>query len=296
MKVYDCFMFFDENLVLELRLNLLDKYVDYFVIVESKYNHKGEAKKLNFDIKKFKKFEQKIIYIIYDQQPSDLYKFEKEDTKRDIDGKYIFNAYKRENAQRNLISQGLKNASLDDLIIISDVDEIPNLEKINFNKIKNEILIFRQDMFYYKFNLKLSNFKWTGSKACKMKKLISPQWLRNIKDKKFAFYRIDTFFSSTKYRNLKFIEDGGWHYTNMKNAKEIEHKLRSYLHHQEFEANHINLEQIEKIIKSKKAIYNVNADKRQGKFGEGPQLIKINSDEIPNYLKNNPQIYSKWLD
>ena len=296
MKVYDCFMFFDENLVLELRLNLLDKYVDYFVIVESKYNHKGEAKKLNFDIKKFKKFEQKIIYIIYDQQPSDLYKFEKEDTKRDIDGKYIFNAYKRENAQRNLISQGLKNASLDDLIIISDVDEIPNLEKINFNKIKNEILIFRQDMFYYKFNLKLSNFKWTGSKACKMKKLISPQWLRNIKDKKFAFYRFDTFFSSTKYRNLKFIEDGGWHYTNMKNAKEIEHKLRSYLHHQEFEANHINLEQIEKIIKSKKAIYNVNADKRQGKFGEGPQLIKINSDKIPNYLKNNPQIYSKWLD
>ena len=296
MKVYDCFMFFDENLVLELRLNLLDKYVDYFVIVESKYNHKGEAKKLNFDIKKFKKFEQKIIYIIYDQQPSDLYKFEKEDTKRDIDGKYIFNAYKRENAQRNLISQGLKNASLDDLIIISDVDEIPNLEKINFNKIKNEILVFRQDMFYYKFNLKLSNFKWTGSKACKMKKLISPQWLRNIKDKKFAFYRIDTFFSSTKYRNLKFIEDGGWHYTNMKNAKEIEHKLRSYLHHQEFEANHINLEQIEKIIKSKKAIYNVNADKRQGKFGEGPQLIKINSDKIPNYLKNNPQIYSKWLD
>ena len=289
-------MFFDENLVLELRLNLLDKYVDYFVIVESKYNHKGEAKKLNFDIKKFKKFEQKIIYIIYDQQPSDLYKFEKEDTKRDIDGKYIFNAYKRENAQRNLISQGLKNASLDDLIIISDVDEIPNLEKINFNKIKNEILVFRQDMFYYKFNLKLSNFKWTGSKACKMKKLISPQWLRNIKDKKFAFYRIDTFFSSTKYRNLKFIEDGGWHYTNMKNAKEIEHKLRSYLHHQEFEANHINLEQIEKIIKSKKAIYNVNADKRQGKFGEGPQLIKINSDKIPNYLKNNPQIYSKWLD
>ena len=289
-------MFFDENLVLELRLNLLDKYVDYFVIVESKYNHKGEAKKLNFDIKKFKKFEQKIIYIIYDQQPSDLYKFEKEDTKHDIDSKYIFNAYKRENAQRNLISQGLKNASLDDLIIISDVDEIPNLEKINFNKIKNEILIFRQDMFYYKFNLKLSNFKWTGSKACKMKKLISPQWLRNIKDKKFAFYRFDTFFSSTKYRNLKFIENGGWHYTNMKNAKEIEYKLRSYLHHQEFEANRINLEQIEKIIKSKKAIYDVNADKRQGKFGEGPQLIKINSDEIPNYLKNNLQIYSKWLD
>ena len=109
-------MFFDENLVLELRLNLLDKYVDYFVIVESKYNHKGEAKKLNFDIKKFKKFEQKIIYIIYDQQQSDLYKFEKGDTKREIDGKYIFNAYKRENEQRNEISKGLKKASIHDII------------------------------------------------------------------------------------------------------------------------------------------------------------------------------------
>ena len=289
-------MFFDENLVLELRLNLLDKYVDYFVIVESKYNHKGEAKKLNFDLKKFKKFEKKIIYIIHDQEPSDLYKFEKKDSQADISSKYIFNAYKRENDQRNLISQGLKSASQDDIIIISDVDEIPNLEKVNLNKIKNEILIFRQDMFYYKFNLKLSNFKWTGSKACKMKKLINPQWLRNIKDKKFPFYRLDTFFSSTKYRNLNIIEDGGWHYTNMKNAKEIEHKLKSYLHHQEFDENPLSYIEIEKIIESKKAIYNLGVDKRQNKFGEGPSLVKINSDEIPNYLKNNPQIYSKWLD
>ena len=70
-------MYFDEDLVLELRLNLLNKHVDYFVIVESKYNHKGESKKLNFDIKNFKKFEKKIIYLIYEKEPSDLYKFEK---------------------------------------------------------------------------------------------------------------------------------------------------------------------------------------------------------------------------
>ena len=76
------------------------------------------------------------------------------------------------------------------------------LQEINFNTIKNEIIIFRHEMFYYKFNLKLPNYKWTGSKACRMKNLKSPQWLRNIKDKKFGFYRIDTFFSDTKYRNL----------------------------------------------------------------------------------------------
>ena len=239
---------------------------------------------------------KKIIYIIYDQEPSDLYKFKKKDTQADISSKYIFNAYKRENGQRNLISQGLKSASPDDIIIISDVDEIPNLEKVNLNKIKNEIIIFRQDMFYYKFNLKLSNFKWTGSKACKMKKLVNPQWLRNIKDKKFPFYRLDTLFSSNKYRNLNIIEDGGWHYTNMKNAREIEHKLKSYLHHQEFDENPLSYKEIEKIIESKKAIYNLRVDKRQNKFGEGPSLVKVKSDEIPNYLKNNPQIYSKWLD
>ncbi len=289
-------MYFDEDLVLDLRLNLLNKHVDYFVIVESKYNHKGESKKLNFDIKNFKKFENKIIYLIYEKEPSDLYKFEKNDTQSDITSKYIFNAGKRENGQRNFILEGIKHASPEDLIIISDLDEIPNLKNINLSEIKNEVLIFRQDMFYYKFNLKLPNYKWTGSKACKMKILKNPQWLRNIKDKKFGFYRIDTFFSNTKYRNLKIVEDGGWHYTNIKTAKEIEYKLRSYLHHHEFDINPLSLEQIENIIKDRKAIYNLELDQRQNKFGNGPPLIKIELGEIPDYLKYNPDIFNKWLD
>ena len=275
---------------------MLNKHVDYFVIVESKYNHKGESKKLNFDIKNFKKFEKKIIYLIYEKEPSDLYKFEKNDTQSDITSKYIFNAGKRENGQRNFILEGIKHASPEDLIIISDLDEIPNLKNINLSEIKNEVLIFRQDMFYYKFNLKLPNYKWTGSKACKMKILKNPQWLRNIKDKKFGFYRIDTFFSNTKYRNLKIVEDGGWHYTNIKTAKEIEYKLRSYLHHHEFDINPLSLEQIENIIKDRKAIYNLELDQRQNKFGNGPPLIKIELGEIPDYLKNNPDIFNKWLD
>ena len=289
-------MYFDENLVLDLRLNLLDKYVDYFVIVESKFNHKGDPKNLNFDIKNFKKFEKKIIYLIYDQEPLDLYKFKKEDTQPITSSKYIFNAGKRENGQRNFISKGLKNAELNDVIIVSDVDEIPNLSEINLNNIKNEIVIFRQDMFYYKFNLKLSDFKWTGSKACKMKNFKNPQWLRNIKDKKFSFFRLDTLFSDTKYKNLLIVENGGWHYTNIKTAKEIEYKLKSYLHHQEFEENPLSLKQIENIIENKRAIYNLGVDQRQNKFGNGPPLIKIGLKEIPDYLKNNPDIFNEWLD
>jgi len=63
MKIYDCFQFFNEENVLDLRLNILDEFVDFFVIVESTTDHQGRDKKLNFDIEKFKKFKKKIIYI-----------------------------------------------------------------------------------------------------------------------------------------------------------------------------------------------------------------------------------------
>ena len=136
MKIFDCFMYFDEDLVLELRLNLLDAYVDYFVIVESKFNHKGEKRELKFDINKYQRFEKKIIYLIFDQIPSNL-DIIKEDEDKDIRiSKYMFNAGKRENGQRNFIINGLKEASDEDLILISDVDEIPNLQNIDFLKIR----------------------------------------------------------------------------------------------------------------------------------------------------------------
>ena len=129
-------MYFDEDLVLELRLNLLDAYVDYFVIVESKFNHKGEKRELKFDINKYQRFEKKIIYLIFDQIPSNL-DIIKEDEDKDIRiSKYMFNAGKRENGQRNFIINGLKEASDEDLILISDVDEIPNLQNIDFLKIR----------------------------------------------------------------------------------------------------------------------------------------------------------------
>ena len=74
MKIYDCFQFFDEEMLLDLRLNILDKYVDKFVITEATYAHNGKFKKLVFDINKFSKFKDKIIYIVVDKQPSGLLK------------------------------------------------------------------------------------------------------------------------------------------------------------------------------------------------------------------------------
>lgn len=296
MKVFDCFMYFDEDLVLDLRLNTLNSNVDFFVIVESTYNHKGEKRNLKFDIKKFAKFKDKIKYIVYDIEPEGIETISENDNESIKSSKYILNAARRENGQRNYIIQGLLNSDDEDVILISDLDEIPNLSNYNLNNIDQKILLFKQDMFYYKFNLQIPNFKWVGTKACKKKKLISPQWLRNIKDRKYPFYRIDTFFSQTKYTNIEFVNQGGWHFSNIKTASEIEHKLKSYLHHREFDLEPLSKNEIENIIKNKKAIYDLRIDQRVNKIGNGSQLVKYDFGKLPEYLQLNTENYKKWLD
>ena len=114
MKIFDCFMYFDEDLVLELRLNYLSKLVDHFIIVESKFTHKGDQRELKFDINKFKRFKNKILYIPVTDMP---------------DGD---NPYLRENFQRDMITKGISKANLDDFIIVGDIDEIPDLKNLNF--------------------------------------------------------------------------------------------------------------------------------------------------------------------
>ena len=296
MKIFDCFMYFDEDLILDLRLNTLNKFIDYFVIVESIYNHKGEKRKLKFNIKKFRKFNKKIIYLIHNQIPREIKQIKKNDSENEKNTKYIFNAIFRENSQRNYILKGLKKAKDNDIILISDVDEIPNLEKVNFKTLKNKLIFFNQEMFYYKFNLRLPNFKWIGTKSCKKKYLKNPQWLRNIKDRKYPFYRLDTFFSDKKFSNVKIIKNGGWHFTNIKTAEQIRYKLKSYLHHREFEVNPVTKKQIEKLIKNRIAIYDLKLDKRSQKIGQGSKLQKYNLKKLPTYIIDNKKKYKKWID
>ena len=157
MKIFDCFMYFDEETILDLRLNALDKYVDYFVIVESVFNHRGLERKLTFNHNRFNRFRDKIIYLNYDKKPKEIKQILDSDLDFKKTGKYILNAALRENGQRNFISNGIQKAKDDDVILISDVDEIPNLENLNFKEIKQKIILFKQDMFYYKFNLRLPN-------------------------------------------------------------------------------------------------------------------------------------------
>jgi beta-1,4-mannosyl-glycoprotein beta-1,4-N-acetylglucosaminyltransferase len=289
-------MYFDEEIVLDIRLNTLDEFVDYFVIVESKFTHKGERRDLKFNHKKFNKFKKKIIYLIYDEKPKEIEEVLDEDSKDEKDRKYILGAAYRENGQRNHIEKGLANADKNDFILISDVDEIPKLSEFNFQEIEDKIILFKQNMFYYKFNLRLPNLIWTGTKGCKKKNLVSPQWLRNIKDRKYSFFRVDTFFSQKKYMNIKIINDGGWHFSNIKTPKEIEHKLRSYLHHREFDENPLSVNEIESIIKNKKAIYDLKVDKTVNKIGNGSILEKFEINKLPNYIQTNQNNLKDWID
>ena len=296
MKIFDCFMYFDEELVLDLRLNILYQNVDYFVIVERIYDHKGERRDLLFDIQKFQKFRNKIIYLVYDEIPDLVESINDTDDEKEKDRKYIMNALYRENTQRDFILEGLNNADNNDLILISDVDEIPKLSSLNFNQIDDEIILFKQDMFYYKYNLALPNFKWTGTKATKKNRLKSPQWLRNVKDKKYPFYRIDTMFSDKKYTNIKIIKDGGWHFTNIKTPKMIQHKLKSYLHHREFDQASLSILEINELVEKKQALYDLGADKRNNKVGNGLILENFEMKKLPDYIINNLEKYKSWLD
>jgi len=289
-------MFFDEEMLLDLRLNILDKFVDQFVIVESSYTHSGKEKKLIFDINKYSKFKEKINYIILKDPPEGIEVINSNDSEGEISRKEILNALKRENLQRDTIFNGLKNADSNDWIIISDLDEIPDLTKLNFNKIKNKIIFFKQKVFYYKLNLELKTLRWIGTKACRKKHLKSPQWLRNIKDKIYPKWRVDILFSEKKYNDIFFIENGGWHFSFVKKPEDIEKKLRSYLHHREYDIDPIGIEKIQNLINSKSVIYDHRVDQTQYKFGGGQKLEKIDLELLPKHISTNKEKYLDWLE
>jgi len=289
-------MFFDEEMLLDLRLNTLNKFVDKFVIVESSYTHSGKDKKLLFDINKYSKFKDKINYIELKDQPKGIEQINKGDSDLDITNKEIMNALRRENLQRDTIAKGLEEAKNDDWILISDLDEIPDLRNINFESVKNKIIFFKQKVFYYKLNLELKTLRWIGSRACRKRDLRSPQWLRNLKDKIYPKWRLDIIFSKKRYNNIFFIENGGWHFSFVKKPEDIEKKLKSYLHHREYDLDPLGIENIKNLINSKSVIYDHRVDQTQYKFGGGQKLEKIDIKFLPDHVSSNQDKYLEWLE
>ena len=269
MKIYDCFSYWDEDLLLELRLNILEKFVDYFVIIEGNKTWQNNFKKLQFNVEKFKKFKHKIIYVPVEDMP---------------EGK---NPWIRENFQRNCISRGLSQANNDDLIIISDLDEIPNPELIYKFKPSMKYAVFKQKHFYYKINLQSEKKPfWYGSRICVKKYLKSPQWLRELKFKKRPFWRLD------KRRLNNIIDSGGWHFCNLKTPEELLYKYRNlcetndpFIFNEKIDEKYLDLKKMKDRISSGNDIIG-----RDDTYKE----IKVDKS-FPQYILNNLHIYKEWI-
>ena len=295
MKIYDCTNYFNEDLMYGLRLEILDKYVDKFVVAESKYTHSGQPKKLHFNINRYSKFKDKIHYIVVDKEPEDLIDLSNLEYNQ-AQGTKRINSLKRIRQQYDVLKDGIEEANNDDLIILSDCDEIPNLTNLEDLPL-NKILIFKQLLFYYKFNLHHDSMTWHGSKACLKKNLSTFNWLRNIKNKKYKPWRLDTYFSKNKYTNIKIVENGGWHFTNIKSPEDIVMKLLNFGEHNEFEVSNINTAKMSKLIKDKRVYFNHAADKSdRNKYDYSHLLININEKLLPEYLVNNKNLYKEWFD
>jgi len=292
MKIFDCTLYYDEDLMLEVRLNMLNKYVDKFVISESKFTHSGREKKFNFNINKFSDFKKKIIYLPIDSEPDNLIQEDNIGEKNNL----RINSVKRIAHQRNKLKEGLQEAHDEDFIFYSDNDEMPNFTNYDFEKNKNNIVMFKQKLFYYKFNLLCDRVDWFGTKGCKKKNLISFEWLRQIKTKKYPFFRIDTFFSNTKYTNVKIIEDGGWHFTRVQTPEDIHAKELNAEHHDEYRLAKKDSSRVADLVKRKTIDYDHKADSNEFKFSREFKLKTLPLNRMPLFLQKNVDKYSKWFD
>ena len=294
MKIFDCTTFYNEKMMMDVRFNILNEYVSKFIVVESLYSHSGEKKKLNFDINDYPKFKEKIKYIVIENEPEGI--LQDEDKNKHLAYKRL-NSIKRIEQSYNHMSKGIEDANDEDLIILSDNDEIPNLNSNDFLKNKSSIVLFNQLFFYYKFNLLYDKMVWPGTKGCIKKKLQSLSWLRNIKLKKYPFWRLDTLFSENKYIDLNVIQDGGWHFTNLKTPDEMYEKFMNFGHHDEFRLSGLTVEKIREKIKNKEMFYDHFADQSSNdKWNSDYKLKKYDLNLLPKHIVDNQNNYKEWID
>jgi beta-1,4-mannosyl-glycoprotein beta-1,4-N-acetylglucosaminyltransferase len=206
-KVIDCFTFYNEVQMLEFRLEELGDFVDFFVIVEADTTHSGEKKGKNFPENSVyvDKYRDKIVYVYVEDMP---------------DGD---DAWEREIHQRDCISRGLKDIDVnpDDLLIISDCDEIPDVSsipylfEIDFDNVGGYICL-EQDMYYYNLSTKATN-KWYHSKVCTYSRFMQAKDTNEIRLGGFP----------------AMLRNGGWHFSYFGGIDMIKNKIKNFAH-QEF--------------------------------------------------------------
>tara|TARA_B100000767_G_scaffold260891_1_gene271952 strand:+ start:273 stop:1157 length:885 start_codon:yes stop_codon:yes gene_type:complete len=294
MNIYDCTTYYSEKMMLDLRFNILNDDVYKFIVIESCFSHSGKKKKFNFDINNYPKFKDKIIYLQIHNEPPNLYK--NNELLKNPNYKRL-NSIKRIEQSYDYMMKGILDAQDEDLIMISDNDEIPNLNSNNFKNSNKNFIIFKQLLFYYKFNLFHELMPWFGSKACKKKSLTSFSNLRNLKNKRYPFWRLDTYSSNIKETSVEIIEDGGWHFTNLKTAEDLYVKMKNFGHHDEFDESELTVEDLRVKINKGIVFYDHFADKSSNnKWNNNYELKVINNNLLPTYLANNLNNYKEWFN
>jgi len=263
-KIFDCITFFQENFITNIRFEILKDVVDYFVVCESIYDHRGKKKNLNFKLLN-EKYRSKIIYLVLEE------KFKSKDL------------WKNQAQQREFIFNGLKLAEKEDYIMFSDPDEIPRPEKLQQFSLQSKYGIFLQDCFCFKFNL-YNEYEspWEGTRVCKMKNLTSIDHMRqNVKSKnlKYSFFRID------KEKNIEVIKDGGWHFNNILSPEDISLKLKTFAHSEFASDEYSSIEVIRNKIKKKIDLFN-----REHKY----EVVKIDNN-FPTYIVNNLDKFNNFI-
>ena len=267
MKIYDCITFFDENLQADLRFNILNKYIEKFIVCESKFDHKGSYKGVKFDLKNYKEFKDKIIHLVIDKQFPD-----------------VANPWKTQAFQREFIFKGLHEAKPDDYIMFSDPDEIPKPEIFNNFKLDKRYGIFLQKMFCYKLNIyNPHESPWEGSRICLKKNLKSIDFLRQKvlkKNIRYPFWRFD------KEKSIQLIENGGWHFNYLLEPEKISKKLKTFAHTQYDKDEFTNISVIKKNIREMRDL-----------FRRGHKYYKVQLDNtFPDYILNNQSKFYQWIE
>lgn len=287
MTIYSCSMFCSELELLMIKLEMLDPVVDFFVISESNFTHSGKPKELVFKNNSniFKKFEHKIIHQVILDTPSD-YTNLKENPLRDPDYNLVVRKvnsqknrhlnlehYGRDCFEKESLIRALHFAKDDDVILLSDLDEIVKSEKLksvldNFNQ--NEIYYFYHDTYYYYLNLKSSEPSY-GTIALSYK---------NFKEKSHSAMRED--------RQGIFIPDAGYHWTYLGNAYNVRNKIESFSHQE------LNTDDIKSNLgfKIKNAVsMGMDLYGRRQNF----QILPITTEYFPEYLVNNRGLYDHLI-
>lgn len=250
MRVFDCFTFFNELDLLEIRLNIMDRYVDYFVIVESAKSFTLKNKPYNYEANKerFKAFAHKIIYL-----------------KIDFEGHG--SAWGYEFQQRNHIFTALIRAGAkpNDLAFISDIDEIPQLSSFNFDQVGNDIWAFHMQYYYYFLNLKM-NVEQHIIKCCRVGKLLT-----------MTCQDVRAFQTPHKWNRA------GWHFSYLGGPDKIKYKIESFSHQEmnvpKFTGN------IEERIEKGIDLFDRDYKFEKVSMYEMPYYVEINQEKLKHLIK-----------